>query len=101
MADIPHFRIPFQIIGGQAATIEQDSEEDILTCVETILRTQTGDRVENPDFGVEDLTFQTNPAQITEETSRAIKEFEPRADTITETEIADLTATVRIGAHLA
>lgn len=101
MADIPHLKAPFQIIGGQAAVVEQDSDEDTLACVETILRTDQGDRIENPDLGTPDLAFHTNPVNLEREIRQAITRSEPRAETIPEAEITDLIATVQVGVNLA
>lgn len=96
MAEIPHFRIPFQVIGGTIATVEQDSDEDILTCVETVLRTPAGSRIEQPDFGVEELAFQTGQ-DIETECLAAIEECEPRAEAIPEATITNMIANVQIG----
>lgn len=97
MTDIPHFKTPFQIIGGKVAVVEQDSDDDILACVETVLRTTIGDRIEEPEFGVEDTTFTTSTEHIENEVREAINEWEPRAETIPEARIENLVATVRTG----
>lgn len=96
MADIPHFRAPFTVVGGRAATVEQDSDEDILTCVETILRTPLGSRIENPDLGLEDPAF-LGELEIDQVCREAIDRSEPRAGAQFETEIREHIATVQAG----
>ncbi len=96
MPDIPQFRVPFQINGSAAAEIEQDTDEDILACVETILRTPTGTRLEHPQFGLDDPAFATQPALIEAEILEAIEEWEPRITAVTKTEIHDRIATTGV-----
>ena len=100
MTDIPHFAVPFRVMNGGVATVEQDSDDDILACVETVLRTPVGNREEQPDFDITDLTFKTDPAEINLECQQALDELEPRAHAIPEAEINELIATVRIGAQI-
>lgn len=97
MADIPHFKIPFQVTNGTVATVEQDSDEEILTNVETVLRTPTGSRIEQPDFGLEDTTFTTSATEIETACRDALNEWEDRAQTLPEAEIREQIATVQIG----
>lgn len=78
MADIPHFDLPFRFVGSNAAVVEQDSLEDITNCVEAVVRTIIGQRVELPDFGIPDPTFQTQPLQL-QAITEAILQQEPRA----------------------
>ena len=99
MADIPHFAVPFRITGTSATVVEQDSDEDILACAETILRTPVGSRIEEPEFGMEDPTFTTDPAVIERVAIDALHEWEPRTTALAEAEIDDLIAkaTVNLG----
>lgn len=39
-------------------TVVQDSNEDILMCAENVLRTIKGSRICDPNYGVEDKTFE-------------------------------------------
>lgn len=87
MADIPHLSTPFRFVGAEAhaAEVEQDSIEDIAGCVEAIIRTRPGVRIETPDLGVSDPTFmtrsspaRTDPASIDALMSE-IEVWEPRA----------------------
>lgn len=80
---VPHFTHPFRFYNASSvsltvATAEQDSEEEILTCVESILRYPIGYRNEKPQFGLSDPTFtegRIDPVEIEETIGR----WEPRA----------------------
>lgn len=100
MADIPHFKTPFQILGNQVATVEQDSDDDILTCVETLLRTPVDSRLEHPEYGVEDTAFTTSPETIENEIRESVNEWEPRAEALPEATITNQIATVRTGVNV-
>lgn len=78
---IPHLSLPFRIVDGAAAVNEQDSVEEIVDCVEAILRCPQGHRVELPDFGLADQAFAQSGAdpQIVEAT---VNRWEPRTRTI-------------------
>lgn len=93
----PHFTFPFQrSASGIAAVQEQDSEEEIMDCVEVLLSTEIGERMELPEYGLPDQTFSQGGADI-ERVSGVVQKWEPRArHTITRTELTDLTDRVRI-----
>jgi len=80
MADNPHFKLPFRFgKDGHADVVEQDSTDDVKQCVEAIMRTPQGFRLEIPGFGIEDPNFIENgPDEIS--LRRAIDAWEPRAD---------------------
>jgi|SRR5215831_12967757 len=87
LPDIPHFDMPFRFMGLHPAVVAQDDVEDVMNCVEAIFRTQPGERVELPDFGIEDMTFEVQPldlslaaAVIFEQEPRAIMAFEQEPD---------------------
>lgn len=78
MSTVRKFAQPFRFINGRVATVAQDTEAEVSDCVEAILRTPQGSRVEQPTFGIPDMTFRTNgpdPVPIRE----AIERDEPRA----------------------
>ena len=76
----PHFSLPFRIRGERGATVcEQDSEEEVMYCIETILRYPVGHRPERPEFGTPDLTFSEGPADERRVQS-ALSEWEPRVE---------------------
>lgn len=82
---IPHFSHPFHFgtvadyRGLQAATVEQNTVEEILTCVESVLRYEEGTRPERPDFGIPDQVFSV-PGVDEIEILGAVRRLEPRAD---------------------
>lgn len=82
MTVTPHFDLPFRFVNGGAAEAEQDSTKDIMNCVEAVMSTHVGTRVDVPAFGVPELAFRLlsgKPASI--ESIRArVAEQEPRAE---------------------
>jgi len=66
MTVIPHLALPLRVIDGHLATVEQDSEADILQCVRVVLLTPRGARDELPEFGVPDQAFHQGGADIAE-----------------------------------
>jgi hypothetical protein len=77
---IPHFDIPFRINGARGAVVnEQDSDEEILKCVEAVIRYEMGQREEKPEFGIPDLTFSEPEPDVTI-IKDAITTWEPRAN---------------------
>jgi phage baseplate assembly protein W len=58
-AAIPHFEWPFHIVPvhGHASVMEQDSAEDVETCLAILFQTQVGSRVEEPDYGIDPVLF--------------------------------------------
>lgn len=82
MAKVPQFDVPFRIdpITGAPAEVEQNSVEEIEQCVEAVLRTIVGTRIDDLDFGVPDETFrQQTPNSSAEIYVAAVEEMEPRA----------------------
>lgn len=57
----PHFTFPFRFgQGGVPETVEQDTLDEIEQGVKVLVLTERGERIEVPDFGIPDLTFQTD-----------------------------------------
>src|SRR3954447_19467853 len=83
---VPKLRVPFQIAGKRAAIVEQDTPDEIGQCVAAILRTPVGSRVDEPEFGIDELTFgsEVDSAALLQ----ALDEWEPRASV--EFEIDDI-----------
>jgi phage baseplate assembly protein W len=77
MDDIPHMALPIRLNNGQYATRQQDTDAEAADCVKVILSFGRGERIEEPDFGIEDPTFQTQPISTTD-IEWAIQEYEPR-----------------------
>jgi len=65
---------------GQFVTNEQDSDEEAKTCVWAIISTQKGSRPEQPEFGINDPTFDTMPIDISD-IMESIARWEPRVET--------------------
>ncbi len=96
MAQVPHIKLPYTLTDAGTAVVEQDSHEEIRQCVELILRTEVGSRIEVPEFGIEDLAFARSTDQIEQEVLRAVEEWEPRAGAIADAEILEMSAKVGI-----
>jgi phage baseplate assembly protein W len=82
-ARVPQFALPFRVIGGEVVEVEQDSPEEIGQCVEAILRTPEGTRIDEPEFGRPDETF----AQLSTDSNAtqyvaAVERWEPRASVL-------------------
>lgn len=80
MPSVPHFAAPFRVENGAVATVEQDSPEEIAQCVEAVLNTMVGSRIEAPGYGIPDETFKTQaPNPSIAVYLAAVEEAEPRA----------------------
>jgi phage baseplate assembly protein W len=78
MADIPHLAMPLRFKGAQWVLVEQDSEEEVAQCVRNVCAFERGYRIEDPDFGITDPTFQTMPID-TGDIAQALADYEERA----------------------
>jgi phage baseplate assembly protein W len=90
----PHFDRPFRV-GRSVATVEQDSDEELLNCAWAILSTEVGTRDELPEFGVEELPFRS-PDFVRASTTEAVREWEPRLEATSEAEIEELIMNVEV-----
>lgn len=83
----PHLSFPFQLseTGTQARYVEQDSDDEIIDCVEVLLRTPLGWRIDLPEYGVRPQEF-TEGGANREELIAAIAEWEERALVVIERE---------------
>lgn len=78
----PHFDLPFRFMHrGGAASVEQDSFEDITNCVECIVRTPYGFRVDAPEFGFPNLELFEQPV-LSSDVIDLVDSQEPRASLI-------------------
>lgn len=60
MSSTPHFAFPFRwTSAGRAAVVEQGSDAEIEQNVRVLLLSHIGERLEVPEFGVEDQTFRS------------------------------------------
>jgi phage baseplate assembly protein W len=95
---VPQLRFPFQVAGGQVATVEQDSIEDIKQCVLACLSTPKGSRAEDPDYGVRAGLFSKQARGLdTTAVLSAVEEAEPRARLLSQVELEGLVRRVTIG----
>ena len=79
MTNIPHFDYPFRLrLDGHAAVCEQDSIEDIESCLASVLLTEQGQRVELPEWGITSPLFDLQPLDL-QSIYDDITEQEPRA----------------------
>jgi len=87
MTDVPHFALPFQwataTAGGLCAReCEQDSSAEIGACAEAVIRTVQGQRTTLPTFGRPQLEFNTSPALTRAMLAQALREHEPRVESL-------------------
>jgi phage baseplate assembly protein W len=92
---VPKLRFPFEIEGVGARVVEQDSVDEIAQCVYAVLATERDSRLEEPDYGITDPTFEENGMDLGE-ALLAINTWEPRAAVEAEQEILELVDNVRI-----
>jgi phage baseplate assembly protein W len=99
---IPKLRVPLEVSGTGFRTVEQDSDEEIAACVYALLATPRGSRLEEPDYGIEDPSFEQLPLEAAEtEWLDQISAWEPRAAVKTSQEIEELVdnIVVEVGAR--
>lgn len=77
-AQVPHFAFPFRFSAGEALVVEQDTQQEIEQGVKVLVLTEVGERLEVPDFGIRDLTFQNDVD--TEAIASAAVEWDDRVD---------------------
>lgn len=85
---IPKLRMPLRFDGGRLAIVEQDSPENVRGAVFACLAYELGERIEDPDFGIEDPTFEETPLDTTE-WIEAINRYEPRAEVQTSQDVEE------------
>lgn len=96
--EIPHFSLPFRRdLNGRAVVVEQDSDEEIVDCVEVLLSTEKGSREEIPEYGIPDQVFRQNGADLAQ-IGASIDRWEPRAEHFLERDgyLIDMVDRVRV-----
>lgn len=94
MPPVRRLAMPFRVVGRQAATVEQDSDADVLECCRNVVRYRPGLRTADPTFGA--------PPQNHRQTvdldavAAAIEEHEDRAHALA---VAMETTTLGLAAH--
>lgn len=102
---IKHISFPFRWgADGHAAELEQDTEDEIVNCIDLIASVSVGSLQDQPDFGITDPTFVVRPDAIL--IKHEIETWETRATvTIDFTNSGqdgselDMEISVKIGAH--
>jgi hypothetical protein len=94
---ILHLAFPPQIVNGAFVTVDQDSDEEIVGCMDAILLCPVGYRDALPDFGRPNLDF----TRITDDRltglRAAITTSEPRITTVlADEEIDDRAVTITL-----
>lgn len=73
----PHIALPLRLNAGgtRVVCVEQDSEDEIFDCVEVLIRTPHGSRIDLPDYGLRDQEFTMGGAKK-EEIYAAVEQWE-------------------------
>ena len=75
---VPHLALPLRLTrDGSMATVDQDGPDEVAQCVEVLLMTEQGSRVEVHDYGVPGWVFQRPDRTAV---VAACSRWEPRAD---------------------
>lgn len=100
MASARHPAWPFRVVDGVVVTVEQDSIEEIEQCVEAVVNTIVGSRIDAPEYGIPDESFKTQTASSSVSSYlAAIEAAEPRAHVIGEERLEEMVkhVTLRVG----
>lgn len=97
---LPTLLSPFTFINGVAHTAEQDSVQDVESCVYNTTVCPQGFRDDTPTFGVPEVLFDAQPANLNAFVA-AIERWEPRASvdarqTLSTTGETTIVATVEV-----
>ncbi|MCD2193528.1 GPW/gp25 family protein [Actinomycetospora endophytica] len=75
-----HFALPFNLqANGSYGVVDQDSSDDVISCVRVLLATRVGERLEVPQFGIPDPTFAVGNPGWPGVLENAVARWEPRA----------------------
>jgi phage baseplate assembly protein W len=77
--ELPRLALPLRINSGQYVSVEQDTLDEVITCVAAITLFPLGFRDDRPDFGVVPLELTDRPLN-TLDVEQAVEAYEPRAD---------------------
>jgi phage baseplate assembly protein W len=78
MDDVPHLALPLRVVGGAYQAVQQDTLDEVTTCVACIVGFPLGYRDDRPDFGVRDHALSDRPLD-TLDIEQAVEAYEPRA----------------------
>lgn len=94
---IPHLAFPLTIANGTFQTVEQNSDEEIIGCVDAVLLCPQGHRDLLPDFGLPPLEFLRLGDDRQQLVHDAVAAGEPRAaDVLTSEDLTDMAATITV-----
>jgi phage baseplate assembly protein W len=94
---VPKISFPFRMVNNAAATVEQNSDDEITDSVQVLLSTEVGSREEVPAYGIPEQAFLQNGADAVV-LLNCIREWEPRATTVlTPEQIVDFAQITRVG----
>lgn len=106
LVPIPHFTIPFHFHdhgqnGTRVHVENQDTSEEIFSCVEATVRYNIGYRVEKPRFGIHDQTFRQSGVDRLQLEADILR-WESRADLLLESDpqrVDELVSHVQVEVH--
>lgn len=96
--DVPHFDFPLRLAstGAQLRVIDDQDDQDTYNSVEILLSTQLGERLDNPEYGIEDQTFREGGADL-QHISEAINRWDGRVPVeVTSVEFIDMVQKIRV-----
>lgn len=82
MTSVPKLAWPLRLDGTRMATLEQDTVDEVAQCVELLLSTEPGQRLELPEYGVPPWLFTTTVD--VDRVLAEVEEWEPRARVLLE-----------------
>lgn len=92
---VPRLALPLRLIGEGFATVEQDSIEDVAQGTFAVLAYERGERIEDPEFGIDDPTFDVEPID-TDVWLSQIARYEPRAAVTTTEDVTELLGSIEV-----
>lgn len=75
--DLPQFAHPLRVVGGAHVLVDQDSDAEVLDCVQRCLETPLGFPVDEPGFGLREQAMRRGGADL-DEIAAALDDWEPR-----------------------
>lgn len=77
--EIPKLKLPVTLVGSKLDTIEQDTDDEVVQCVETVCRFPIGQRDDLLEFGIGSYELRNINDISAAELAREITRWEPRA----------------------
>jgi phage baseplate assembly protein W len=87
---VPHFAHPFRVdTSGSVAVRDQDSDEEIAQCVQVLLSTTVGERLEVPTYGIPNPVFREQSPVDDANMAAAVRKWESRATALVHSTVID------------